>query len=143
MPSTSANITLYATCKAAYDAVLIASGTAANAYTLITTGGTNGSIITDILFRSADAARSYNIIICPTGSNTSAQYNAVMVSIPASSGNNGSTAQAQLSALAPQLFDIDLAGNRVLTLESGISIYVQNTALTTGAMTITAKRRDY
>ena len=146
----NSNVVLYATQKAFYDCVNIASGTAANTYTLVTTGGTNASLITDILFRSADAtARLFNIIIAPTGSQATGKYSVVQISIPANSGNNGSTAIASLAALASQLFDLDLAGNRVITLEGAgssgteISIYVQNTTLTAGAINVMAKRRDY
>jgi len=146
----NSNIVLYATQKAFYDCVNIASATAANTYTLVTTGGTNGSIITDILFRSADAsARLFNIIICPTGSQATAKYSVVEVSIGAGSGNNGSTGIASLAALVSQLFDLDLAGNRAITLEGSgssgteISIYVQNTTLTAGAINVMVKRRDY
>ena len=148
--NTNSNVVLYATQKAYYDCTNLATALAANTYTKVTTGGTNGSLITDILFRSADAsARLFNIIICPTGSNTSVQYSVVQISIPAGSGNNGTTAIASLGALASQLFDLDLAGNRVITLEGSglseteISIYVQNTTLTAGAINIFVKRRDY
>lgn len=146
----NSNVVLYATQKAFYDCVNLATALAANTYSLVTTGATNGSIITDIIFRSADAsARLFNIIIAPTGSQATVKYNVLQISVPASSGNNGSTASAKLSALAPELFDIDLAGNRVLTLEGSgssgteISIYVQNTTLTAGAINIMTKRRDY
>lgn len=148
--TTNSNVVLYATQKGFYDCVNIASATAANTYTLITTGGTNGSLITDVLFRSVDAsARLFNIIICPTGSSSTAKYSVVQVSIPANSGNNGVAAIASVAALAPQLFDLDLAGNRVITLEGSgssgteISIYVQNTTLTAGAINVMTKRRDY
>lgn len=144
MPTTSSNITLYATYQASYDSVVIASATALNTYTLVATAPATGCLVTDLLFRSADAsARNFNIVLAPTGSQATAQYSMVQVSIPANSGNNGSTAIASLAALAPSIFDIDLAGNRVLSLESGTSIYVQNTAATTGAITVTAKRRNY
>lgn len=143
MPTTNSNITLYATYKASINQTKIAAATAANTYTLIDTGVATGSIVTDILFRSLDAARLYDIIICPTGSNADSKYIAVRVGIPGASGSNGSTALASLAALCPQLFDIDLAGNRIITLESGISIYVMNTTATTGDMNVISKRRDY
>jgi hypothetical protein len=58
-------------------------------------------------------------------------------------GNNGSTIIESLSSLTPALFDIDLAGNRVITLKSGTNIYVQNTASLGGNFIITAKRRNF
>lgn len=145
MPNTStANIILYATKEGVLDQVTIASGTALNTYTKISDANPNGSLITDILFRSASAAATnFNIIIAPTGSQSTAQYSVVQVSIAANSGNNGTTAIASLASLAPAIFDIDLAGNRVISIESGISIYVQNTAATAGLITVTAKRRNY
>lgn len=145
MPNTStANIILYATKEGVLDQVSIASATAANTYTLITTAGASGSLVTDILFRSAaGAATNFNIIIAPTGSQSTGAYNTVQVSVPANSGNNGTTAIASLAALTPAIFDIDLAGNRVISIESGVSIYVQNTATTAGIITITAKKRNY
>lgn len=143
MPNTSSNVVLYATLTARYPAINIASGTASVA-TLIVTAASTGSILTDILFRSADATgRLFDIIICATGSQATAENARVQISIPAISGNNGSTAIASLAALVPALFDIDLAGNRVLTLESGQSIYVKNTTTTAAAIFVTAKARDY
>jgi hypothetical protein len=124
---------------------VIASGVSANTDTLIATGGTNASVITDILFRNLDGtnARVYDIIICATGSNGTNGFQRTQITIPANSGNNGSTSLASLAALAPLLFDLDLAGNRVITLESGISIYARNIAATTAQMVIMVKQRNF
>jgi hypothetical protein len=143
MPNTSSNIVLYATLGARYPVINIPNATASTT-TLLITAASTGTIVTDILFRSADAgAKTWDIIICATGSQATAENARVMVSIPANSGNNGTQALASVAGLAPSLFDIDLAGNRVLTLESGQSIYVKNIATTAGAIFITAKARDY
>ena len=143
MPNTTSNIVLYATLAARYPVINIASG-AVSATTLLITAASTATIVTDVLFRSADATlRGFDIIICATGSQAIAENARVQIAIPALSGNNGTAAIASLAALAPQLFDIDLAGNRVLTLESGQSIYVKNLATTAGAFFITAKARDY
>ena len=143
MPNTTSNIVLYATLAARYPVINIANG-AVSATTLLITAASTATIITDVLFRSADTiSRNFDIIICATGSQGTAENARVQVGIPAGSGNNGSTAIASLAALIPSLFDIDLAGNRVMTLESGQSIYVKNLATTAGAFFITAKARDY
>jgi hypothetical protein len=127
-----------------YQAVTIPSGTALNTYTLIYTGPSTAGLITDLLFRNAaSAAVNLNIIICAAGSQTIEANSRVMVQVPASSGNNGTTPLASLAALAPLLFDLDLAGNRIILLESGISLYVQNTAALTGDLNITAKARNF
>jgi hypothetical protein len=144
MPNGTSNITLYATLAARYPVINLASATAANTNTLVITGAATATIVTDILFRSADAtARSFDIIICATGSQAAAENARVQITVPIGAGNTGTVAIASLAALAPSMFDIDLAGNRVITLESGQSIYVRNTTLTAGAIFITAKARDY
>lgn len=142
---TSSNTVLYATRKTRREKVTIASATAANTYTLLATAdATKGSMFTDLLCRSADAtARVFDIIICATGSQATAHNWEVAVSIPANSGNNGTVALASVAALAPSIFDIDLAGNRVIMLEVGQSIYVKNLTLTAGAIYWNAKLRDY
>ncbi len=142
---TNSNTVLYATRKTRRVKTTIASATALNTYTLLATAdATYGSMITDLLCRSADAtARVFDIIICATGSQTTAENAEVAVSIPANSGNNGSTALASIAALAPSIFDIDLAGNRVISLEIGQSIYVRNATLTAGAIYWNVKLRDY
>lgn len=140
----SSNQVSFATLTGTYPAVKIASGTGANTDTLVCSGGTHASILLDLLFRSKDGtARNFDIIICPTGSNTTDYYNRLQVSVPANSGNNGSTAIASLAGVAPALFDIDLAGNRVITLETGISVYVRNIATTAGDIFVTAKLRSF
>ena len=140
----SSNQTAFATLTNMYEAVNIPTATAALSYTLVCTGDTKASVITDILFRSFDGtARLFNIIICATGNQTTAANSRIMVSIPANAGNNGSTAIASLAALAPSLFDLDLSGNRIMTLESGQSVYVQNTTLTAGAFNLTIKHRRF
>lgn len=142
MPNTSSNVVLYATLAARYPVINIPTATASTT-TLLVTAASTGTIITDVLWRTADAARNWDIIICATGSQATAENARVQVSIPANSGNNGTNAIASLAALVPALFDVDLAGNRVLTLESGQSIYVKNNATSAGYNYITAKARDY
>lgn len=144
MPNTSSNIVLYATLAARYPAINLASATAALTNTLIVTASANGTIITDILFRSADGTiRAFDIIICATGDQATAVNARQQVNIPAGAGNTGAVGIGSLAALASSLFDIDLAGNRVITLESGQSLYVRNITLTAGAIFITVKARDY
>ncbi|MES2457192.1 MAG: hypothetical protein V4594_16680 [Bacteroidota bacterium] len=143
MPNTSSNVILYATKEARYPVINVPTATASTT-TLLITAASAGTIVTDILWRTADgAARTWDIIICATGSHATAENARVMVSIPASSGNNGSTAIASLASLVPSLFDIDLAGNRVIQLEAGQSIYLKNNATSAGYNYITCKARDY
>jgi hypothetical protein len=141
----SSNQTSFATLTGTYPATLIASGAGANLDNLIVTGGAHASIVLDMLFRNTDAtnARNYDIIICTTGSSGNALFNRVQISIPANAGNNGTVSLASLASLAPSLFDLDLAGNKVLTLESGLSIYVRNKAALTADMIITTKLRSF
>jgi hypothetical protein len=142
--TSNSNQLSFATLTQHYDGVFLSSSLAANTYTFITSGSTNASVVTDVLFRSADSsARNFNVLICPSGSQNLSGSNTVQISVPLASGNNGTTAIASFATLAPQIFDIDLAGNRVITLEAGESIYVQNTAQLTGNFVITAKRRDF
>jgi hypothetical protein len=143
--NSSSNTTSFATLTQTYPTAVIGSGVSANTDTLIATGGTNASVITDILFRNLDGtnARVYDIIICATGSNATNGFQRTQVTIPANSGNNGTTPLASLAAVAPLLFDLDLAGNRVITIESGISIYVRNIAATTAQMIIMVKQRNF
>ena len=145
MPTTNSNTVLYATYQGVYDTVNLPSGTAVNTYTLVTSAGTNGSIVTDLLFRNSDTSniRNFNIIIAPTGSQAVAQYNIVQVVIASNAGAYGTLGIATLSSLSPSLFDIDLAGNRVITLEAGQSIYVQNTSALIAPINIMAKKRNY
>ena len=140
--NTSSNQLAFATLTGDYPAILLASGSAAGTATSVTSGATNASIITDILFRNLDTANARNFDIC-IGSTASAQNKIVQVAIPANAGNNGSTSLASLAALAPSIFDLDLAGNRVLTLESGTNIYVVNTTALTANIYVMAKRRSF
>jgi len=143
--NSNSNTTSFATLTGTYPATLLASGMAINTDTLVATGATNASIVLDVLFRNLDTSNNVNfdIIICATGSNTIEQNNRVQMSVPASSGNNGGTPLASLAAQVPLLFDIDLAGNRVLTLESGISIYIRNKAALAADVCVTVKQRNF
>ena len=135
------NTTSFATLTQSYPAVNIASGAAANTVTQVTTGNTNASVVTDILFRNlGTSAVNFDVFI---GSTSTTQNKIAQISVPASSGNNGSTSLASLAALAPQLFDLDLAGNRVITLESGVAISVSNTATTSADVHVMAKQRNF
>ena len=129
----------FATLTSTYVKVKLASGLSINTQTTLFTGDTKGSVITDILFRSKDAsnARNFDIFIGNTVDS------AVQVSIPANSGNNGSVALASLAALAPQLFDLDLNGNRGILIESGVQIYVTNLAALTADVIITLKTKGF
>jgi hypothetical protein len=136
------NQTSFCTLTADYVAVKLASGLAINTATLLCSGSTHASVITDVLFRNTDTtnARNFDFFIGPT---TTAENNLVQVLIPASSGNNGTTALASLAALAPAIFDIDLAGNRIITLESGTNIYVVNKTALTADVYVRVKRRSF
>jgi hypothetical protein len=138
----SSNQTSFCTLTADYVAVKLASGLAINTATLLCSGSTHASVVTDVLFRNTDIAnaRNFDFFIGPT---TTAENNLVQVAIPAASGNNGSTPLASLAALTPAIFDIDLAGNRIITLESGTNIYVVNKAALTADMYVRVKRRSF
>ena len=138
MISTS-NTTQFATLTSTFVKVKLASGLTINTQTSLITGDTKATTITDILFRNKDASNSRNFDVF-IGNTTDS---AVQISIPASSGNNGTVALASLAALAPSLFDLDLNGNRVMTIESGIQIYVTNLAALTADVIITLKTRGY
>lgn len=142
--NSSSNQLSFATLTSLYPGIDMQSGTAANTDTPVATGGTNAGVVLDVLFRNLSAATmNFDIIICPSGLNTTAAYNRVQIQVPASAGNNGSTSLASLAALAPQLFDLDLAGNRVITLESGQVIYVRNKAALTADFYIMVKQRNF
>jgi hypothetical protein len=142
--NSSSNTTSFATLTGTYPATKLASGLSINTATLIATGATNGSIVLDVLFRSKETvARNFDIIICSTGSQATAENNRAQIQIPANAGNNGSVQLASLAALMPALFDLDLAGNRVLTLESGISIYVTNLAALAADIYVNVKLRSF
>lgn len=142
--NSSSNTTSFATLTGTYPATQLASGLAINTDTLVATGGTNASIALDVLFRNlGTSAINFDIVICATGTNSTVQNNRTQVIIPASAGNNGSVSLGSLASLSPLLFDLDLAGNRVLTLESGISIYVRNKATLTADVWVTVKLRNF
>lgn len=143
MPSTTANTALYATISGRYPVVNIASGTTSSTYSKVCDAGANGSIVTDLLFRNTDIGRSFDIIICATGSQATAENSRVQIAVASGAGNTSAVALTSLAALVPSLFDIDLAGNRVITLEAGWSIYVKSTTTTAAAIFVTAKMRDY
>ena len=138
----SSNQTSFCTLTADYVAIKLASGLAANTATLLCSGSAHASVITDILFRNTDtsSSRAFDFYI---GATTTAENNLVQVSVPANAGNNGTTAIASLAALTPAIFDIDLAGNRIITLESSVSIYVVNKTALTADMYIRVKRRNF
>jgi hypothetical protein len=152
MPNANSNTTQFSTKSFRYPATILASGLSINTTSLIVSGATNGSVVTDVLFRNLDAsnARNLDIIICATGfTELPVENNAVQISIPANSGNNGTVAIASLAALAPSLFGLDLAGNRTIGLEgSGLSgtewsIYVINKAALTAGMYVRVLVRDF
>ena len=138
----NSNQTVFATKTSAYVAVKLASGLAINTATLLFTGDTNASVITDILFRNTDASNARNLDFF-IGSTVTAENNLVQVSIPANSGNNGTTALASLAALVPAVFDLDLAGNRVITIESGVPLYVVNKTTLTADIYVRLKTRGF
>jgi hypothetical protein len=141
----SSNQTSFSTLTGTYPALQIVSGSSVNTDVLVTSGGAHASVVLDLLFRNYDGsnARNFDIIICALGANASAPNNRVQISVPANAGNNGVVSLASLAALAPSLFDLDLAGNRVITLESGIAIYVRNKAALTADIVITTKLRSF
>lgn len=142
--NSSSNTTSFATLTGTYPATKLASGLATDTDTLIVTGATNASIVLDVLFRNQQGAAQYfDIIICATGANATEENNRVQISVPANAGNNGSVQLASLAALASQLFDLDLAGNRVLTLESGTSIYLRNKSTLSADVCVTVKLRSF
>lgn len=145
MPSLTSNTLFFATKSQRYPVATIAQNTAAGTITNVLDADANGTVITDILFRSTNsAAINFDIIICAPGSEANAANGRVVVSVAANSGNNGGAILASLASAHPQLFDLDLAGNRVITLEAGQSLYVKNlTVNTAGAIYVTAKARDY
>ena len=145
VPGTS-NTQPFATKTGTYPNVTLASGLAANSYTLICTGPSAGAMLTDLLFRnfSAGTAWVFEFIICATGSQTTEAGWIGQFTIPANSGNNGgTTALAALTGLIPNFFDIDFAGNKYFNLESGISVYVKNLAALTADVTVIPKLKSF
>lgn len=138
MISTS-NTTQFATLASTYVKVKLASGLTISTQSTLITGDTKATVITDILFRNKDTtnARNFDIFI---GNTTDS---AVQVAIPANAGNNGSVAIASLAALVPSLFDLDLNGNRVMLIESGVIVYATNIAALTADMIITLKTKTF
>lgn len=127
----SSNTTTFATKENVIDPVEIPASTAINTYTKIVTGSTNADAVTNILVRSGSAATTtFRFIMCPTGSQTTSKYWANTFQVAANAGNNGTTAIASLAAIIPDVFRLDLAGNRVIILEPGQEIWVMNTAAT-------------
>src|SRR5260221_5484598 len=142
--NTSSNQLAFSTLTGTYRAVQLASVLAINTDTLVCTGATNASVLLDLLFRNlGTGAVNFDIIICATGSNATVQNNRAQIAVPANAGNNGSVLLTSLASLTSSLFDLDLAGNRLITLESGISIYVRNKAALTADVWVTAKLRSF
>lgn len=137
MISTS-NQLQFATLTNNWSKTKLASGLAINTQSTLIVGDSKGTIITDILFRNKNSsAVLFDIYI---GQTTDP---AVQVSIPGNSGNNGSISVASLAGLVPTLFDLDLNGNRILGLESGITVYATNIAALTADMIITIKYKQF
>ncbi len=137
----SSNTISFSTLTQSYPSVNIASGTAANTVTQVTAGSTNASVVTDILFRNlGSSVVNFDIYI---GSTSIAQNKIAQILVPGNAGNNGTTSLASLTALAPQLFDIDLAGNRVIALESAVALSVSNTTTTSAGIYVMAKQRNF
>jgi len=134
-----------------YPGTKIASGTSINTITALFTGPTNGGLFTDILFRnSASTTVNLNIIWVQSGNTGGTSgilyagpYFVNQIQIPANAGSNGTTPLASLAALAPLLFDLDLAGNRIILAEAGDVIYVQNIAALTGDLNCFVKGRTF
>lgn len=133
------NTVQFATKTSTYVKVKLASGLTINTQTSLITGDTLATAITDILFRNKDGtnARNFDVFIGNTVDS------AVQISIPANAGNNGSVSLASLAALVPSLFDLDLNGNRVILIESGVQIYITNLAALTADMIVTLKTKGF
>lgn len=93
---------------------------------------------------------SLNLIIVPsgqtggtTGTAYLGPYYITTLQIPAYAGSNGTTPLASLASLVPQLFDLDLAGNRVFLTEAGDSLFVQNPAALSADINIVVKARTF
>ena len=145
MPNNSSNAVIYATLKQqSLQGIVLANGLAAGTITEIVKGATTSTNVHDVCFKSSsNVAILFDIIICTTGQQATASPN-VRVSIKANAGNTGSIALDSLASLCPQLFVLDLAGNRVIGLEDGQSLYVTNVAaIAIGTVVITKIARDY
>jgi hypothetical protein len=142
---TSSNQLSFFTLTGLYKATKLASGLTINTDSVIAAGDTHGSCITDILIRNLDGSniRNFDVIICATGSNATVEHRICQVAIPVNAGNNGTIPLASLAALAPQIFDLDLSGNRIINLESGQSIYLRNVAALTADVYVNVKQRAF
>lgn len=142
---TSSNQLSFFTLTGLYNATKLASGLTINTDSVIASGASHGSCITDILIRNLDTsnARNFDVIICTTGSNATVEHRIGQVTIPANAGNNGTVALSSLAALIPQIFDLDLSGNRIINLESGQSIYLRNIAALTADIYVNVKQRNF
>jgi hypothetical protein len=140
----SSNQLGFTTLTGTYPGVKLISGLAINTDTLLVTGAAHGSLVLDVLVRSKEATgRSFDIIICPTGANATDYYNRAQMTVPSGAGNTGGVSHASLAALCPLLFDLDMAGNKIITLESGISIYIRNLAALTADLYVMTKFRSF
>jgi hypothetical protein len=143
---TNSNTILYATRATRRVHTVLASALAANSYTQVALAdATYGSMITDLILRNTDsAAVTFSFIICAPGDETDPESTEGTFTLPSQAGNNGgATALCSVSAILAVLFDIDLAGNRIITLEPGMAIYLKNHALLAQAIYCNAKLRDY
>lgn len=143
--NTSSNQLSFFTLTGVFNATKLASGLSAGTDSVIAAGATNGSCITDILIRNLDGSniRNFEVIICTTGSNATVEHRVVQIAVPANSGNNGTVPVASVAALAPQIFDLDLSGNRIINMESGQSIYLRNIAALTADVYVNVKQRNF
>jgi hypothetical protein len=133
----------FATKTQFYDIITLAASLAAATNTKISDGATNASVITDVLFKNNNAtAYNFEVIICAPA-NIGTTPSIAQFSVPASAGT-ANISLGSLAALCPQLFDLDLAGNKCIILEFGMSLYIKNVAAV-GASTVilTSKRRDF
>lgn len=143
MPNTTSNTVLYSSLvQQPMTVISIPSGTAINTITQVITASSKNTLVVDVCFRVANAI-TFDIIICTTGNQATALPN-TRATIAANSGNNGTADLASLSSICPRLFSrIDLAGNKVFELPAGYSVYVQNTAATSGIIYITPIAVDF
>ncbi len=143
--TSGANTIPYFTKTGIFVATKLPSGLAANTDSLCLTESLNGSCITDILIRNTDASngRTFDLIFCTTGSNGTVEKRVCQFTVPLNSGNNGTVALASVATLVPQLFDLDLAGNRILNLEPGWSIYLRNATALTADIYVNIKQRSF
>ncbi len=135
----------------AYPCTKIPSGTIVNTITTLFTGPANAGLITDVLFRNnAQVIVNLNLLIVPSGQTGGSAgtpyagpYLITTLQIPAGAGSNGSTPLASLAGMVPQLFDLDLAGNRVFLTEAGDTLFVQNTSALASDINVMVKARTF